>query len=190
MLKKMLLWVGLLVVAVELTGCVPYAEKYSGIQTQTSTSQDVVLEAVPDSAKTVAVFTRNDSGEWSFPVKQRIIAELKANGYTISTPQYAHYILQVAIKRVGYASINTIQAVVGNGYNGSFETQTTNAKKYQRPVSVADVRLVEKALYAPGGRAINTFRIAVYTEEPGLVVSSVKLLLETNTADGIAALFR
>ena len=146
-----------------LVGCgCPQAA--SPIPAETIMSQPIQLSEVPDSAMTVYFQLHNHTSLSTRYLRQHIRQRLLAEGYHFeSQPQYAHYLLDVNVKRLLLVTQTTALQIGSSPYGVSLATVPL-ATDCQPGfyAGVADIKLVEKAAYATNGRQVYRTRLIAY----------------------------
>lgn len=201
-----------------LAGCaaIGTAVEHGSLQTQTLMSHSVFLDLASAAQKTVYVQERNTTGIAGFSFKSQLESNLIAKGYKISTsPNRAHYVLQVGILRVGRASKTAAKEMMGKGYGGALEgagsgvaiaamaggrhmigaglagavggTIVDNMVKDVNYTGVVDIKItVHKSA---SHRVVRRTRIAVMADRVNLKFADAQATLENQLASSISGIF-
>ena len=166
-----------------LVGCQRPSVQALSIPAQTQMSRAITLDAVPDSAKTVYFKLQNETELSSSYMIAQIRRRLQSQGFKFeSNPQYAHYVLNVDVKRVVRVNQDIALAIGASPYNVSLATVPLDPKgKDGFYTGVADIKLVEKAAYAPGGRRVYCSRLVAYPQQQNIDFLFLQNLLLEHT---------
>jgi len=112
-----------------IVGCASMqtALEHKDLVTETKMSNAVFNQPVPKDKMTVYVSIKNTSDK-EINVSKRVKNAIKSHGYkVVSNPNYAHYLLQANILKVGQMSKSASQGMLGGGYGSAISGAVSGA---------------------------------------------------------------
>lgn len=173
-------------VAVTLGGCAAtqVALSHKDLDVQTKMSNSIFLDPVSPTEQTVYVQIHNTTDKTlnDAEIAQQIEASIQADGYRITTPSKAHYLIQANILQVAKTDPSAASNALSSGFGGAIIGAAAVGQATGNGRSTVEAGLLGGLIGTVADSLVKNVTYVMITDLQ-LSVHSKKLVQQTTTAD-------